>query len=74
MGPSASAGPAAPWPGRAEAFGMRVIAVDPEDVERPTYVAELWKPERFHHLLRARSWSGALITLVEDVQTLGRMT
>ena len=36
---------------RAEAFGMRVIAVDPEDVERPSCVAELWKPNRFYDLL-----------------------
>lgn len=38
---------------RAEGFGMRVIAVDPEDVEQPPYVAELWKTDRFRDLLAA---------------------
>ncbi|HEY7270303.1 MAG TPA: NAD(P)-dependent oxidoreductase, partial [Dehalococcoidia bacterium] len=39
---------------RAKAFGMQVIAVDPEDIERPAEVSELWHPDRFHDLL-ARS-------------------
>ena len=38
---------------RAEAFGMRVIAVDPEDIPKPPYVAELWKTDRFRDLLAA---------------------
>jgi phosphoglycerate dehydrogenase-like enzyme len=36
---------------RANAFGMRVIATDPEPVDRPSFVEAIWKPERFHHLL-----------------------
>jgi phosphoglycerate dehydrogenase-like enzyme len=36
---------------RAHAFGMRVIATDPEPVEQPSFVESLWKPERFHDLL-----------------------
>ena len=36
---------------RASAFGMRVVAVDPEDVDVPECVASCWKMDRFHHLL-----------------------
>ncbi|MBI4203322.1 MAG: D-2-hydroxyacid dehydrogenase [Chloroflexi bacterium] len=36
---------------RAQGFGMRVIAVDPEDVPRPPFVSELWKTDRFYDLL-----------------------
>jgi len=36
---------------RAQGFDMRVIAIDPEDVAKPPYVAELWKPDRFYDLL-----------------------
>lgn len=37
---------------RAEAFGMRVIATDPEPVVKPPFVEAVWKPDRFHDLLR----------------------
>lgn len=36
---------------RAQAFGMRVIATDPEPVARPPFVEAIWPPERFHELL-----------------------
>lgn len=36
---------------RAEAFGMRVVAVNPSPVARPAFVAEVWSPERFYDLL-----------------------
>lgn len=36
---------------RAAAFGMRVVAVDPEDVEVPTEVEACWSMDRFHDLL-----------------------
>ena len=36
---------------RAAAFDMRIIAVDPEDVQRPEYVEACWKMERFSDLL-----------------------
>jgi phosphoglycerate dehydrogenase-like enzyme len=36
---------------RAHAFGMRVVATDPEPVEQPPFVAALWTPDRFHDLL-----------------------
>jgi phosphoglycerate dehydrogenase-like enzyme len=36
---------------RAEAFGMRNIAVDPEDVKRPDFVEEVWKMDKFDDLL-----------------------
>lgn len=36
---------------RAEAFGMRVVAVDVEEVPKPPYVAELWHASRLDELL-----------------------
>lgn len=36
---------------RAQAFGMRILAVDPEDQEKPDYVEAVWKMERFRELL-----------------------
>ena len=36
---------------RAGAFGMRVVAVDPEDVEVPPEVEACWGMDRFHALL-----------------------
>lgn len=36
---------------RASAFGMRVLATDPKVLERPLYVEELHKPDRFPSLL-----------------------
>ncbi len=32
-------------------FDMDVIAIDPEDVPKPSFVNEVWKPDRFHNLL-----------------------
>ena len=36
---------------RAQGFDMRVIAVDPEEVEAPSFVHEVWNMDRFHELL-----------------------
>lgn len=36
---------------RAKGFGMRVIAVDAEDISKPECVDELWKPSRFYEML-----------------------
>lgn len=36
---------------RAAEFGMEVIALEPEDVQKPDFVKDIWKPERFHDLL-----------------------
>ena len=36
---------------RASGFGMRIIAVDPEDVDLPDSVEACWKMDRFHDLL-----------------------
>ncbi len=38
---------------RAQGFDMRVIAVDAEPVEAPSFVHEVWKMDRFHELLAA---------------------
>jgi phosphoglycerate dehydrogenase-like enzyme len=36
---------------RASAFGMRIIAVDPEEVKCPPEVEGVWRMDRFYHLL-----------------------
>ena len=36
---------------RAGGFGMEVIAVDPEPVEKPDFVREVWDTDRFYDLL-----------------------
>ena len=36
---------------RAIGFEMEVIAIDPEEVAKPDFVREVWKPDRFHDLL-----------------------
>ena len=36
---------------RAQGFDMHVIAVDPEDVDAPSFVHEVWKMNRFYDLL-----------------------
>jgi len=36
---------------RAVAFGMEVIAIEPEYTQKPGFVREIWRPERFHDLL-----------------------
>ena len=36
---------------RAKAFDMQVVAVDPETVEAPTFIHEVWKMDRFNELL-----------------------
>ena len=36
---------------RAQGFDMRVIAVDPEDVDPPPFVHEVWGMDRFYNLL-----------------------
>ena len=38
---------------RAAAFGMDVLAMDPEPVEQPSFVRALWGLDRFHDLLAA---------------------
>ncbi|MFC1716409.1 D-2-hydroxyacid dehydrogenase [Candidatus Poribacteria bacterium] len=36
---------------RAAGFGMEVIALEPEDIQKPDFVKDIWKAERFHDLL-----------------------
>ena len=36
---------------RAVGFGMEVIALEPEDLQKPDFVKDIWKPERFYDLL-----------------------
>ena len=37
---------------RARAFGMRILAVDPTQTQRPEYAESLWHPEKLHDMLR----------------------
>jgi len=36
---------------RATVFGMEVIALEPEDVQKPDFVKAMWKPDKFGDLL-----------------------
>lgn len=36
---------------RAKAFGMEIIALEPENIRKPDFVKTVWKPERFYDLL-----------------------
>jgi phosphoglycerate dehydrogenase-like enzyme len=36
---------------RAHAFGMRIVAIDPEEVSAPDYVEKVWQPDRLGDLL-----------------------
>ena len=38
---------------RASGFGMRILAVDPEDAQKPDCVESCWKMDRFYDLLEA---------------------
>jgi phosphoglycerate dehydrogenase-like enzyme len=54
---------------RAHAFGMRVIATDPEPVERPPFVEAIWGPDRFHDLLRQSD--AVVVTAPHTAETRG---
>ena len=36
---------------RAAGFGMEVIALEPEDVQKPDFIKDIWEPKRFYDLL-----------------------
>ena len=36
---------------RAQGFGMRTLALDTEEVEKPPFVEDVWPPDRFYELL-----------------------
>ena len=55
---------------RANAFGMRVVAVDPEDVDVPACVAACWKMDRFHHLLNVSDVVAVCAPLTPDTRGL----
>ena len=42
---------------RAHAFGMRVMAVDPKDMERPAFVFSLDKPAKLWNCCPRPTWS-----------------
>lgn len=53
---------------RAGAFGMRVISVDPEDVNVPACVASCWKMDRFHDLLALSDVVAVCAPLTRDTR------
>ena len=55
---------------RAEAFGMRVVAVDPEDVEVPPEVEACWGMDRFHALLEQSDVVAVCAPLTEETEGL----
>ena len=52
----------------AHGFGMRVIAVDPEDVDLPAHVESCWKMARFHDLLRESDVVGVCAPLTPETE------
>ncbi|MDE0297768.1 MAG: D-2-hydroxyacid dehydrogenase [Candidatus Poribacteria bacterium] len=64
---------------RAQGFDMRVIAVDPEDVDVPSFVHEVWKMDRFYDLLADSDIVAICAPLTEetrgmfDGEAFGRM-
>lgn len=52
----------------ANGFGMRVIAVDPEDVDLPDYVEYCWKMDRFHDLLAQSDVVGVCAPLTRETK------
>ena len=57
---------------RAHAFGMKIIAVDPEDVEVPDCVEACWKMDRFYDLLSASDIVVVCCPLTEETRGLFR--
>lgn len=55
---------------RANAFGMRVVAVDPENVAVPACVAACWKMDRFHRLLTESDVVAVCAPLTPDTRGL----
>ncbi len=53
---------------RAQAFGMKVIAVDPEDVDVPDCVETCWKMDRFYDLLSASDVVVVCCPLTEETR------
>ncbi|MBM3240480.1 D-2-hydroxyacid dehydrogenase [Candidatus Poribacteria bacterium] len=53
---------------RSIGFGMRVIAVDPEDIEKPEFVDEVWKMDRFYDLLEQSDVVAICAPLTKETQ------
>ena len=55
---------------RAHAFGMKILAVDPEDVDVPDCVEACWKMDRFYDLLSASDIVVVCCPLTEETRGL----
>jgi phosphoglycerate dehydrogenase-like enzyme len=53
---------------RASAFGTRILAIDPEDVDLPERVESCWKLDRFHEMLRASDIVAICAPLTEETE------
>ena len=52
----------------ASGFGMRIIAVDPEEVDLPDHVESCWKMDRFHDLLSQSDVVGVCAPLTSETE------
>ncbi len=55
---------------RAQGFEMRVIAVDPEDVDAPLFVHEVWKMDRFYDLLAESDIVSICAPLTQETRSM----
>lgn len=55
---------------RAAAFGMRVLATEPEPVAQPASVEAIWPPSRLHHLLAESDAVVVTCPLTEETRAM----
>ena len=53
---------------RAQGFGMRVIALDSEQVDKPSFVEEVWPTDRFYDLLAASDIVVVCLPLTQETR------
>lgn len=53
---------------RAQGFGMRTLALDTENVKRPSFVEEVWSPDRFYDLLEESDVVAICLPLTDETR------